>query len=393
MSLEQQVAALVTSTDQLTQAVVGKVAAIDAAVEDAKASLESQLASRTFTLRNRVINGDMRIDQRRSGSPLTDQTNSTRAFAVDRFRTNGKVLPSGRFTLRQDTDAPSGFIYSLRVSITTAEVVAAGQIFTLEHPIELQSIADFSWGPPGGQPATLTFWVKSTVPGKYSVAIRFSASAPEVGFLTSYTIEKAYTWEKKSVSIVAPPNVGSVIDPSAPGALICWNLGSGSNSVGVGGAWSSSQLYRVRGDVNLVENLGASLLITGVQLEKGDVATPFEFRPLGLELHLCQRYYFQSEGFDSGSSPYPGANAICIVANSCRTLTPTPPVTMRAAPTVVIKSAGSRLHNCISDAATGSLVEVFAASAGRHRPPQLVLSASTTAGRLFEFDYSLNAEL
>lgn len=326
MSLEQQVAALVTSTDQLTQAVVGKVGQIDAAVEAAKATLESQLASRTFTLRNRVINGDMRIDQRQSGSPLTDQTNSARVFAVDRFRTNGRTLPTGRFTLRQATDGPSGFASSLKVSITTAEAVTAAQIFTLEHPIELQCIDDFGWGSMAGQPATLTFWAKATLAGKYSVTIRSSAMTTERCFPAAYTIEKANTWEKKKVFMVAPPSGSWVIGPTTLGVLISWNLGCGSNFVGAEGTWSSNTLYRVHGDVNLIENLGASLQITGVQLEKGDVATPFEHRPLGLELLLCQRYYYQSEGFDSSGAfhGYGGANAISIGGSSCRTLTPTP---------------------------------------------------------------------
>lgn len=395
MSLEQQVAELVTSTNALTTSVVAKMGQIDATVAQATDRLDAQLASRSFTLRNRVINGDMRTDQRNAGAALAGLTNSTRAFAVDRFRTNGTTLPVGRFSMQRVSDAPDGFTASLKVTITTAEPAAAAQVLVLEHALETQNISDFSWGSEAAQPAVLSFWAKSSIAGAYTVAVR-SASAPDTSYLGGYVIQKPNTWEHKTIAVPGPKGGTWNKTSNGLGAMLSWNLGCGANFVTAGGAWTNGSQFRTAGDVNLVETLGSTLQITGVQLEKGDVATPFEFRPIALELQLCQRYYFQSATF-LDPAPRTGdvfAIGVAVNTNWLYTMTPVPPVPMRAGPTVLVKSVdASRTVGAVTDWLTNGPVTIGSVDAGLLAGPKMQMSGTLTSSRAYAFDYSLSAEL
>jgi hypothetical protein len=237
--------------------------------------------------RNRIINGDMRIDQRNAGASVT--VNSTSPFyAVDRFSVEGQSA-DGVLTIQRDSTAPAGFSNSLKVTVTTADAsVGASQRYQLNQKIEGFNVADFGFGTANARATTLSFWVRSSLIGTFGGSYRNNAANRSYPF--SYTISAANTWEYKSISIAGDTS-GTWLADSGSGLHVAWSLGSGTNFQGAAGSWNSNNNNTVTGETQLIATNGATFYITGVQLEAGTVATPFERRSYGQELALCQRYF------------------------------------------------------------------------------------------------------
>lgn len=400
MSLEQQVADLVTSTGALTTEVVNKMGKIDAAVAAATADLKSKASLRTAAFKNRIINGDMRIDQRKAGAvqAALSFTGGVSVFAADRFRSNWSQMPTGIVSFQQIYgDAPPGFSHSIKVSVTTAEAPAADKIGTMTTLIEASNVTDFAFGTDDAAPTCLTFWVKSTVPGTYTVALSSGPTATDTQYLANYTVNAANTWERKVIVLPAPKTGTWQRAGTGVGVRLDWNLGSGANFVSNNkNVWTVGRAFRTPGDVNLIEQI-SSWQLSGCQFEKGNEDTPFEFRPITTELALCQRYYYQTDAFETiAQSDQSGAGAYGVSPNNnwCFSMTPTPPVVMRANPTVIVKSAtGGRAPGTVSDWTGGANVTFTSASAPAHGSPRMIGLNLFTAGRAYAFDYSLNAEL
>jgi hypothetical protein len=233
--------------------------------------------------RNRIINGDMRIDQRNDGSAVT--TNGS--FPVDRYKIDFST--DGAFSAQRDTTAPSGFVNSLKWTVTTADAsLGATQYAYLYQKIEGTNIADLAWGSASAKTITLSFWVRSSVTGTFGGALQNSAGNRSYPF--TYTISVADTWEQKSVTI-AGDTTGTWLTTTGVGIQVLLSLGMGSTYSGTAGAWAAATYASATGATNLMATLNATWYITGVQLEVGSVAAPFERRPYGTELALCQRYY------------------------------------------------------------------------------------------------------
>ena len=267
--------------------------------------------------RNRIINGDMRIDQRNAGANVS--ISSTPTFVTDRFQVR-LGTGSGHVSARS-TDAPTGFKNSLAVTVGTGGTPAAadGSNYVV-HWIEGYNVADFGFGAVGASTITISFWVKSSLTGQ------FGASLANYGLTRSYpftyTINSANTWEQKTVTITGDTTGSWSTDNSGWGGII-FDLGNGANYLGSSGAWAGADYRGATGDVKVVSTSGATFYITGVQLEEGSVATPFEHRQYGQELALCQRYYYttgyQKRSFSTATGQY-GNESIWW------------PVTMRATP-------------------------------------------------------------
>jgi hypothetical protein len=228
-------------------------------------------------------------------------------------------------TVQVVSDAPTGFANSVRVTITTTQTSPIGSsnlISMLEQSIEGHNISDLNWGTSNASPVTLSFWVKSSVTGTYTVTLnRFST---DYTYPTTYLVNSSNTWEYKSISIPGP-TVGSWDSTNGPGVYVIYNMFcSAANTTSSSDAWVQGRYFSVSGSTNLAATNGATWQIAGVQLEKGSTATPFEFRPYGTELALCQRYYYKLTG---GARAF-GAQAITSYMNWFL------PVVMRAAPTV-----------------------------------------------------------
>jgi hypothetical protein len=256
------------------------------------ALLSSEANAQGF--RNRIINGDMRIDQRNAGAAVT--VNTAGAFyPVDRFRFSG-VSSSGVFTAQQITDAPAGFTNSVRVTVTTIDSSLSGSdLYYAAQFIEGFNTADLAWGSASAATVTLSFWAKSSVTGTFGGAL--SNNGVNRSYPFTYTINAANTWEQKTVTI-AGDTAGTWATDNNTGIRVYWGLGVASGFAGTAGAWAASQLLSATGATNLMAANAATWQITGVQLEAGTVAEQFERLDYGRQLIQCQRY-FQSWGGDT----------------------------------------------------------------------------------------------
>jgi hypothetical protein len=310
--------------------------------------------------RNRIINGDMRIDQRNAGAAVT--INSTGgAYSVDRWYSRG-VGSAGVFTLQQVSDAPSGFNTSLKATVTTtAASPGATDFYGIQQRIEGFNIADLGYGTANSQPVAVSFWVKSSVTGTFSAAL---SNNDNQTIPVTYSVNAANTWEQKSI-IVAGTSAGTWNSTNGQGIFLQFTLGAGSSRTGTADAWSTSFFVNATGATNLMATSGATFYITGVQLEAGSVATPFERRPIGTELALCQRYYWTGNstmyGYYGFGGNVPEGSWISF------------PVTMRIAPTVTFGTA-------LTASATNSESAAYIATNGFFYVANV--TASATAARV-----------
>jgi hypothetical protein len=237
--------------------------------------------------KNLIINGDMRIDQRNAGASLTVNTAAV-VYSVDRLFTYGQAS-DGVFTVQQVTDAPSGFINSVKATVTTADAsIGASQLYILSHKIEGNNIAHLDWGTANAKTVTLSFWVKSSLTGTFSGSLKNHDGSRAYPF--TYTISSANTWEKKTITITGD-TTGTWLTTNATGITLSFTLGSGSSRLGTANTWNAANLDGATGTTEVIATNGATFYLTGLQLEVGENATPFENRMYSQELAMCQRYY------------------------------------------------------------------------------------------------------
>ena len=236
--------------------------------------------------RNRIINGDMRIDQRNAGASVTGISAST--YTLDRWKLD--IGGTGTFTMQQSTSAPAGFSNSLSLTCTSA--TASPGVMYLEQKIEGFNLSDFAFNTASAATFTISFWVKSNKTGTY-VVLPYNTSATRMIGKT-YTINSANTWEQKTLTFVGD-TAAAIPNSNANGLEIRFWLAAGStwSSGTLPSTWASDVTANEAAGqtVNLADTTSNTFYITGVQLEEGSVATPFEHRQYGQELALCQRYY------------------------------------------------------------------------------------------------------
>lgn len=291
--------------------------------------------------RNRIINGDMRIDQRNAGASVSI-TNNAATYTLDRWLIYSNN--DGACSVQQVTDAPVGFVKSLKVTTATADAsLSASQRVILLHRFEGFNTADFAWGTASAKSVTLSFWVKSTLTGSFGAAIQNADVNRAYPF--SYTINAANTWEYKTVTIPGDTTGTWAVD-NTQSLRLTIGLGVGSTYNGTAGSWTAADINSVTSATSLIGTLGATWQITGVQLEVGTAATAFEYRPFGTELALCQRYTWvtNSDSISTGIGNG-GTNPWCNIVI---------PIPMRATPTLTVTG-----QLCISDQVS---VDAFAAS-------------------------------
>lgn len=231
-----------------------------------------------YGFKNRIINGDMRIDQRNGGAVSS-------GYSVDRWACFNNI--TAKATLQKSTVAPAGFVASLLVTSTSAYTVAAGEVAGATQAIEGFNIADLAWGTAAASSATLSFWVRSSLTGQFGGAVRNSNGTQSYPF--AFTVNAANTFEYKTV-LISGPTAGTWATDNTAGIVLVFSAGAGSSLKGTAGVWSTASLADATGSNSLVGTSGATFYITGVQLEAGVKATNFDYRPYGIELALCQRY-------------------------------------------------------------------------------------------------------
>lgn len=242
--------------------------------------------------RNRIINGDMRVDQRNSGSVVTFTTlTSGQTYTVDRWD-GTKNSNNKAYTIRRSGEAPVGFTSSLLFTVTSTDGVTSSNDYNfVRQYIEGYNVADLMWGTANAKPVTLSFWVRSSVTGTYSVSLVIQGAG---NYPATYTINSANTWEYKAMTVPGPTS-GTWPTDNTAGLGIYFDMGNGTTYTTTTNTWTYGQnVFGGTGVTKLVQTNGATWYLTGVQLESGTVATPFERRSFGQELALCQRYYQKS---------------------------------------------------------------------------------------------------
>jgi hypothetical protein len=286
-----------------------------------------------FAFRNRIINGDMRIDQRNAGASVT--LTSGGIFTIDRF--DGVEDTDGGMTAQQDTSAPTGFINSLKFTTTTADgTLGATQWAACRQMIEGTNISDLGWGTADAKTVTLSFWVRSSLTGTFGGALTNGAFNRSYPF--TYSISVANTWEYKTVTIAGDTS-GTWSTTTAIGIRVQFGLGVGSTYSGTAGAWAGAGYLSATGATSVIGTNGATWYITGVQLEKGSTATSFDYRPYSAELAMCQRYY-QQWGKSSNIAYRPYAVGSFTSTTLARMILPTF-LTMRTSPSFTFNNAGN----------------------------------------------------
>jgi hypothetical protein len=287
--------------------------------------------------RNRIINGDMRIDQRNAGASVT-AGNPT--YFIDRWRT--EVSGGGAYTVQQVTTAPAGFQNSALVTVTTADAsIAAGDYYDVQQFIEGFNVADLGWGTASAQAVTLSFWVRSSATGTFAGGL--GNGAANRSYVFTYAISAANTWEYKTVTIPGDTS-GTWVTNNGRGMVLTYDLGNGSSYQAAAGSWVGQYAVATSGSVKLISTLSATFNITGVQLEAGSVATPFERRPYGTELALCQRYYYRITAPTSDSILGPGFAQSATAGRISGFF----PVTMRTRPTALEQNGTAANYNLSS---------------------------------------------
>jgi hypothetical protein len=233
--------------------------------------------------RNRIINGDMQISERAGGA----QVSGNGAFPVNRFRFD--MVGGGVINGQRSTISPIGFTNSVSLTTGTADTsIASTDIYNFQQRIEGSNIYDFNLGNASAITFTLSFWVRSSIAGTYSGGVNNSAA--DRSYVFTYNINSANTWEYKTLTIPGDTS-GSWTTDSEVGIRLLFDLGSGSTFHGTANTWNTGNKFRTSSSVNWIATSGSTFYITGVQLEPGPVATPFERRPFGTELALCHRYF------------------------------------------------------------------------------------------------------
>lgn len=274
-------------TTGATAETYGTTNAIPRITVDAKGRVTSaSTVTNPVGFRNRIINGDMRIDQRNASGAITPSADT---YLLDRFVYSASQ--ASKFTWQQNKGSitpPAGFSNYLGGSVATAVTIGASDYFGLVQKIEAFNVADLGWGTSNAKTVTLSFKVYSSLTGTFGGSLTNSGSTRSYPF--TYSIPTANTWTTVSI-VIAGDISGTWLTTNGIGISVQFGLGVGSTYSGTAGSWAGTQYISATGAVSVVGTVNATFYITGIQLEEGSTATDFERRPIGTELALCQRYF------------------------------------------------------------------------------------------------------
>jgi len=370
--------------------------------------------------RNLIINGAMNHWQR--GMTKTYTANDTDNYhTADRW---GKFLDfdegSGSLsvTISQSTDVPSGegFAYSLKGATTPSSFAKSGSdnlaLFT--YKVETYDAAALQWGTSGARKATLSYWIKSDTAGTGTLQIRLTDSsvvsgASDGNFYTKFTVNAADTWEYKTHEIPANSTDGWRYTVSNIAMHIHWYFGSNQSAAATQDAWFRNNNHGQPHSDNTYDfmNNAGEAFITGVQLEVGEEATPFEHRSFGEELAACRRYYCQSGAHGVADNPWTAgvttnANYNYMQTDQMNSSTDRNPVSwmwptpMRTSPTMTYYPARTAVANTasrINPYNSNTLVTFGTTPAARPERLAGYFAGTSTDSNVMTFNYTADAEL
>ena len=287
----------------------------------------------TYSNRNKIINGDFTIHQR--GGTIASTSGN---YTIDRWRTYRAGGASGGFSVQQSLSSYpqtniSGVIDNFKssalITVTSAGSADANNNCKFQQRIEGSNVYDLAFGTVAAKKVTVSFYVKCSLTGNFGIAlVNGSHNRSNVQL---YTVNSASTWERKIVTFDGDTS-GSWAFNTGTGLQLMFDMGSGSDKhTGSLNTWVSGEKHGTSSSVKLIHTNGATIQFAGVQLEAGEVATPFEFRSFTDALQLCQRYY--QVGSDIGCG-YGSANGYARGGYIYATQ-------MRSSPTLTLTNTGS----------------------------------------------------
>ena len=285
-------------------------------------------AGNATRFKNRIINGDMRIDQRNAGASVTPANTN---YTLDRWKCY--LTQSSKFTIQQNASSatlPAGFTNYLGVTSSSAYSVGSSDYFVVSQSIEGLNIADLGWGTANAKTVTLSFWVRSSLTGTFGGS--FGNNAGDRSYPFSYTISSANTWTQISITIAGDTS-GTWLTNNSGGIWLYFGLGVGSTFSGTANTWAAANYVSATSATSVVGTNAATWYITGIQLEVGSSATGFEYVDYGTQLEMCQRYFYRV--YDQQNTG--GGVATSSTVNSRYSF----PITMRSSPTVSVTTSGS----------------------------------------------------
>ena len=300
--------------------------------------------------RNLIINGAMQVAQRGTSS-------TSAGYLLDRFQFN-QSFGEFAFTVSQDSSGPDGFSNCFEIDVTTAETaVGSNETAYIRHKIEAQNLQHLSYGTSAAQQVTLSFWVRSSVTGTYACSLDVRDGDRNIG--STYTINSANTWEYKTITFAGDAS-GTINDDNGEGMRVYWVLGAGTDFTTTDNTswdtYTNARLAYGHAANNFVTTVNSNFRITGIQLEVGSVATPFEHRSYGDELARCQRYFFNAF---NGAIATNTEIAVAAQYNSSLVFgTVHLPVEMRVQPSIVVSNAADyyRIYINNNDRAISTLL-------------------------------------
>ncbi|MBL6840574.1 MAG: hypothetical protein ISQ84_00305 [Pelagibacterales bacterium] len=297
-----------------------------------EAMLRAETPQEQFNLigagrKNLLYNGAMMINQRGTQSGITSAR-----YTLDRWGIGDGT--GGVFQVSQSTNVPDGFQNAWQFETTTADTdLSTGtQYVNFYQALEGQDLKQLAYGTPNAKPITLSFWVKSSKAGQFASELEIVGGVN----VQPWTVNQEDTWEYKTVTFEG--NTSTAITTTTTTGMwvvVCWMAaGDGISGPNFQSGWRSlNQTERLPENIpNMADSTSNIMRFTGVQLEVGKVATPFEHRSYGEELALCQRYY--QKFYDEASST--GQIMLMGLASGTAHFTWWPSVEMRARPTVGI---------------------------------------------------------
>jgi hypothetical protein len=289
-----------------------------------------------ISFKNRIINGAMVIDQRNSGASVA--TTASGIYTLDRWQ--AVLSQVSKYTVQQNAGSvtpPIGFSNYLGVTSTSAYSVLTSDYFVIQQAVEGFNTADLNWGTANAKTVTLSFQVYSSLTGTFGGSVYNSAFNYSYPF--SYSIPAANTWTTISVTIVGPTSGTWIGATNGVGLKVAFSLGVGTTYSTTAGTWASGSYLSATGATSVVGTSGATFYLTGVQLEVGTQATTFDYRSIGTELALCQRYYQSINSANAGNTYSSFANGF--VAASTYGFFQYPMLSaMRTAPTLLNAAVG-----------------------------------------------------
>tara|TARA_R100000654_G_scaffold19859_1_gene40354 strand:+ start:606 stop:1691 length:1086 start_codon:yes stop_codon:yes gene_type:complete len=283
--------------------------------------------------RNIVINGAMNVAQRSTSA--TGLGGSSGYFGLDRFQLF--FATAGRLTMSQEADGPSGFANSMKLTCTTADTsIAATENIILSQAIEAQDLQQLKKGTSDAEKFTLSFYVKGNASAAYSVEVYDADNNRSIGQTFSVTT----SWNRVVLTFDADTS-GALNDDNGVGFYVNWWLHAGSNYTGgtFNTTWNDYVNNKRAGNTtSFLDSTDRTFFMTGVQLEVGSQATPFEHRSFAEELALCERYFYMTYPYGATIGAASGESFLGRFLDGTQSYgsIQVPSVNMRAAPTKVI---------------------------------------------------------